>query len=92
MSLADLRTQVGAQASVIAHMAKQIAKVYEELCEIYASSSNESFLRMVGRDSADRMELLGNMMNNMDIVTDEDAWVDPIFEEANRLWPQTNKR
>ena len=90
--LIDLRRQVCDQARVIAHMASQIAKVYGELIVAYASSNDLGFLNMIGRDTANRMETLGNIMNNMDIVEDVDGWVDPIFEESHKRWPIEVKR
>jgi hypothetical protein len=34
------------------------------------------------------METLGDILNGMNAVDEkEDAWLDPIFREAQRLWP-----
>lgn len=84
----EKRRQVTAQFRVIAHLCKQIGRVHEQLAEMHESGHIPTLLDMHGADTAYRMELLGNMANNMDIVTDEDAWVDPIYAEAHKRWPQ----
>lgn len=86
------RRQVTAQFRVIAHLCKQIGRVHEQLAEMHEAAHIASLLDMHGVDTAYRMELLGNMANNMDIVTDEDAWLDPIYAEAQKRWPQKPKR
>lgn len=86
------RRQVTAQFRVIAHLCKQIGHVHEQLAEMHEGAYGDKLLDMHGADTAYRMELLGNMANNMDIVTQEDAWVDPIYAEAHKRWPQKKQR
>lgn len=86
------RRQVTAQFRVIAHLCKQIGHVHEQLAEMHEAAAVEKLLDMHGADTAYRMEVLGNMANAMDIVTDEDAWVDPIYAEAHKRWPQKKTR
>lgn len=75
--------QVRDQYIAIAHMAKQIAHVYGQLAQC-AESLPES---VVGPKSAQLLEVLGDVMNGDDIVEKEDAWMEPIFEAAHRLYP-----
>lgn len=91
-ALTEKRQQVVAQYRVIAHLCKQIGRVHEQLAEMHEDGHADQLLDMVGRDTADRMEVLGNMANNMDIVTDDDAWLDPIYMEAHKRWPQPRVR
>lgn len=86
------RKQIAAQYRVVAHLCKQIGHVHEQLAELHDGGHADQLLDEVGADTAYRMEVLGNMANEMDIVTDEDAWVDPIYAEAQKRWPQKKTR
>lgn len=87
VDLAALRVQVCDQARAISHLAAQISKLYGELVSVYSCINSREFLEMVGTDSAKRMELLGEMLNNMDAVdSEEDTWTDPIFERAHEIF------
>ncbi len=89
---AKTREQVVAQCRVVAHLARQIALVHEQCAETYAhpgTPMRDSFIDLVGEQTAQRMETLGNMLNAMDAVTEEDAWVDPVFHAAHATWPQS---
>lgn len=85
----EKRKQLVAQCTVIAHLAEEIAHVHLDLAELHASATDEHFVDFVGKITASRMETLGDILNGMDAVTDEDKWVNPIFEKAHELWPQT---
>lgn len=85
---AGLRAQVANQCRVVAHMANAIARVHEQLALVYAGGHMDRLLEMKGADTAALMEYLGNLMNDMDIVTEEDKWVDPIFDASQKRWPQ----
>ena len=83
------RKQVASQCRAIVHMAKAIAEIYEDYGRRYAvASPADKLLDVVGRRSAAHMESLGDILNSMDAVVEQDAWLDPIFDEAHRLWPQ----
>jgi hypothetical protein len=89
---AKTREQVVAQYRVVAHLARQIALVHEQMAETYAHPDvpmTESGVDLSGRWSASRMETLGDMLNNMDAADPEDAWVTPIFRVAQATWPQS---
>ena len=38
------------------------------------------------------MEWLGDELNAMDAATEDDGWLDPIFEAAQKRWPQQPPR
>lgn len=83
----ELRAQVIAQCKVVAHLATEIAAVHSQLADAYAFTGlDEQFLNMVGRFTARRMEALGDILNGMDAVTEDDAWTDPVFERAQKMF------
>ncbi len=88
ISLNDKRTQVAAQCRALVYMAKAIAEVYEDrACQYVCASPADKLLDIVGNRSAQNMESLGEILNSMDAILAEDSWLEPIFEEAQRLWP-----
>lgn len=92
MDEAAKREQVAKQYKAVAHMARAIAAVHEDIGAIIADGTygrdRQGFLDMIGRDSAARMEALGDILNGMDAVDDaEDEWLSAVFGEAHRLWP-----
>lgn len=89
---AKTKEQVLAQCRVVAHLAKQIAMVHEQKAEAYDSMTMDAgLIDIVGKMSANAMEVLGNVLNGMDAVDeDEDAWTYPVFEVAHVTWPASN--
>jgi len=87
----ETAAQIAKQCIAIQHMAKVLAGLNKDyhriLRDIEAGSRVSLPLDLVGRRTAQQMEALGNMLNNMDAVTDEDDWLDPIFKEAHKRWP-----
>lgn len=84
-----LRKQVAAQCRAVSHMATAIAQVHDDLAGMMESGVGPwgDLLDIRGRFTTSRMEQLGDILNNMDAVEEEDAWINPIMEEAHRLWP-----
>lgn len=80
-------TQLADQYRAIAHMAKQIAKVYDQLGGCAASMP----ISVSGPKSARLLEMLGDAMNADDIVESSDAWVSPIIEKAHEIFPEAFK-
>lgn len=89
---AKKRAQVIAQCDAVAHMATVIADLHRDRREILETGRADSLIDITGRRTADLMEVLGNFLNGMDAVTEDDAWLSPIFAEAQRLWPQDAAR
>lgn len=85
------KEQVIAQSRVVAHLAKQIAIVHEQTSDAYNSvDMSPTLIDLVGNRTASAMEALGDILNGMDAVDDdEDGWTAPVFEAAQKLWPQT---
>ncbi len=77
------RAQVSAQCRAVAHMAKSLADVSLAM----AYHVDDRILDTVGKQTAHQMEVLGNILNGMDAVTDEDDWITPIMIVAQRTWP-----
>jgi hypothetical protein len=76
--------QLADQYRAIAHMAKQIARVYDQLVGCAASMP----INVSGPKSARLLEMLGDAMNADDIVEESDAWVSPIIEKAHEMFPE----
>lgn len=80
--------QVVAQYRVVAHMARALAQVHEDIAGLMEAGGGLSLTEMWGERSASIMDTLGNILNGMDAVSEDDEWVNPIFAEAHRRWPQ----
>ncbi len=85
----EIMKQVAAQCEVVAHLAKALAAVHEDYATLFSSGDRgpQQIAGMVGSRTAAFMETLGDMLNGMDACDEEDEWTDPIFREAQRLWP-----
>lgn len=80
--------QVLSQCKAVAHLASALANIHGESITIYGRvPPPDGVLDIVGARTAAFMETLGDMLNDMDAVTDDDAWLAPVFAEAQRLWP-----
>lgn len=90
----EKRKQVADQCRVVAHLARALATVNEDYAETYAQgpSGMDELLDGVGNRTARHMNLLGDILNGMDAVTEEDEWTDPIFHEARRMFPQPKSK
>lgn len=84
----EKRAQLVAQCKAIVHLANTLSAVHGNLAKLYATTENDAHVDFVGDLTAARMETLGNMLNGMDAVTQEDEVLSPVFEAAHRLWPQ----
>lgn len=76
--------QVASQCRVVAHLARALAGVFEDKATLIADGRLTSIVPSIDRRSYALMETLGDILNGMDAVTDEDAWVNPIFEQASK--------
>lgn len=47
----------------------------------------ESLLPMVGKRTAEKMEVLGNMIDGMDASDESDLWLDPVYDRAHEMFP-----
>lgn len=89
--LERIQRQVAAQHRVVAHQARVLADCLDALTPGVEQGHFSTILDFMGQRSAWLMETLGDVLNGMDAVSDEDAWVDPVFAEAQRLWPVTSE-
>lgn len=83
----ERREQIAKQCDAVAHMATILAGI----CRLYAASWREGEMEgledIVGARTTYQMDVLGNMLNSMDAIDETDAWMEPIFAAAHRLWP-----
>lgn len=75
------------QCRAVVHLALAVAEVYSANALIVASDSR--LADQIGAASAEVMEFLGDTLNSTDATTEEDEWLDPIFEGAQKRWPAT---
>lgn len=88
MTDAEKQAQVSAQCRAVAHLARALAQVHEDKARLLDLPQAYPPVDFVGKSTARYMETLGDILNGMDAVDEkEDAWLDPIFREAQRLWP-----
>lgn len=86
--MSGTREQVIAQCKVVAYLAKKLAEVHEDKSDIYVTvPMSDGLIEIVGRQTSGFMEKLGDMLNAMDAVDEEDAWTNPIFDAAHATWP-----
>ena len=78
------------QCRAVAHLANSFAEVYAARAAIVAHDAKLSDL--IGDASASAMEWLGDELNATDAATEDDGWLDPIFEAAQKRWPQQPPR
>jgi uncharacterized coiled-coil protein SlyX len=81
------RKQVAEQCRVVAHLARAIAEVYDDMAKLVDSGMRDQTADRLGNRSASLMEYLGEVLNNMDAISDDDAWTAPVFERAQALFP-----
>ena len=75
--------QVADQYKVVAALAANLKEVHEQLEPTIRQGMLGSIRDIQGERSAHIMEVLGDILNEMDAVAGEDAWMNPIFEKAH---------
>lgn len=75
------------QCRVVAHLATALVEIHKDKAGLFETGRMDELVEMIGRNTASYMETLGEMLNGMDAVTDDDDWTAPVFREAQRLWP-----
>lgn len=88
--MGDLNTQVALQCKAVVHMCEALAEVYrmKQRRHEEGGKAADDLADLTGRWSAETMETLGDILNGMDAVDeDEDGWIDPVIREAQRRWP-----
>jgi hypothetical protein len=92
MSIDDKRKQVRKQAQAVAYMARILATMHEEYNTfILDNIQAEDLLEAIGVDTHERMQTLGDMINEMDAVLKKDeATLNPVFAKAREMFPFDN--
>lgn len=92
VTIDERRTQLIAQCKAVAHMARVLMLMHEDIAKMHTEMPCEPLDGLIdigGERTAFLMEMLGDALNNMDAVdSDEDDWVNPVFHKAHQLWPQ----
>ena len=78
--------QVQRQYQAIARLARALAEVHEDIAPA-VTHMKPGMVEMIGKRSADIMETLGDILNGMDAVVEEDADLDPVFDMAHQMFP-----
>lgn len=89
MKTEEKMSQVANQCKVITHLAKAIAEIhidYEKLFRDHPSNMDQ-IVDVVGERTANLMEVMGDFLNSIDAVTDDDDWTHPIFIKAQEMFP-----
>jgi hypothetical protein len=88
---AELLNQVADQCRVVVHLLNSMAELYAADEKLFRAHSvgHATLADMIGKRSAELMEELGEHLNGMDAVGEDDEWTAPIFREAQRLFPRT---
>ena len=73
---------VSDQCRVVAHFARAIATVFDDKAAVAVLGEARVLWPMWTDQSDDLIEQLGNILNGMDAVTDEDAWTFPIVKAS----------
>ena len=78
------------QCRAVVRLANSFAEIYAARAAIVAHDAKLADL--IGDASASAMQWLGDELNAMDAASEDDGWLDPIFEAAQERWPQPPKR
>ena len=90
----ELFQQVADQCRAVSQLCKNMAEIHDAYAIMYSSihttggKGPETIVNLVGDRSASFMEQIGDMLNGMDAADESDEWMEPIFREAQRLFPQ----
>jgi len=85
--MTERKQQMLNQYRVVVHLARTLALVHEQCRDAYQDETlSDGMIEMLGYRSAEIMEYLGDILNDMNANdTEDDAWVDPIFETAHEM-------
>lgn len=74
------RQQVADQCKVVAHLAGALAKVHLDYEKLIREKAFDGLVEQIGVRTSSIMEELGDILNGMDAVSEEDEWTHPIFD------------
>jgi hypothetical protein len=72
-------------------MARILENVYDDYAKIIKTWKGHNLTTKVGMRTAHLLETLGDILNGMDAITEDDAWINPVIIEARRKWPQPSE-
>lgn len=79
------REQLIKQCDAVRHMAEAIARIHGDYGKMFRSGAADQLIDQVGKRTARLMETLGDVLNGIDAVTEEDDWLKPVFKNTQRL-------
>lgn len=81
--------QVVNQYRAVAYLARSLAGLCDDMVKMHKTGQFQDLVEMHGQRSAYQMEVLGDLLNEIDAIEEVGtAFLNPIFEEAHKLWPQ----
>jgi len=84
------RKQVIDQCRVVSHLAAALSRVHSDNEKIFKAGYGNDIIELVGQRTANLMETLGDILNGMDATDADDEWMHPIFDAAQKRWPDNN--
>lgn len=86
ISDADLIAQTSMQYKAVSHLCASLKTVHDQTVE-FVPNQSRMMLKMQCVRTAEIMMMLGDILNNMDAVDpEEDEWMAPTFDKANRIF------
>lgn len=85
--------QVALQCRAVKHLCLSLVEVYEAHEHLFSEhhAGHALLADMIGDRTAALMEHLGEHLNGIDAVDkDADEWLEPVFREAQKRWPQAS--
>jgi hypothetical protein len=83
----EKREQVAKQCEAVSHTASALAQICRDYAVMFRDGGMDNLIEQVGKRTALQMETLGDMLNGTDAADESDDWMEPVFREAQRLWP-----
>jgi hypothetical protein len=83
----DLREQVARQYEAVAHFAKALSDVHADIAPMIRSGEFPELLIHQGCGSLRLIEILAEILNSIDAVSEEDEQFHSVILDAYRLFP-----
>lgn len=81
--------QVAAQCRVVVHLCEVMIDLYRMHGDLFGQhvAGHLPLVDMLGTRTAALMEELGDHLNGIDAVSDEDEWVNEVYRVAHEMFP-----
>jgi hypothetical protein len=88
ISDADLKAFTEDQFRAVEHLAKVVAELHGPHM---TAISSRGVLELQSVRAYEIMEWLGDLLNGMDGIIEDDSWVDPIFERSHKIYGENSQ-